>query len=139
MHAKSVILVVDDTNLCRECLGPLLELRGYEVISAGGGKEALSKLIRRRPDLIVLDLAMPDIDGLMLLRMIKQKDRWKNIPIILLSGYVNQQVVVAASKAGVQEILLKASFTLKEFIARVEKHLAQKPDAVIPAVVAVVG
>jgi len=80
------ILVVDDEVQLVEMVKIRLEANGYEVLAAYDGQEALDKTREEKPDLIVLDLMLPKLDGYKVCRMIKFDDKYKSIPIILFSA-----------------------------------------------------
>ena len=79
------ILVVDDDKNIRLLLKAELTLQGYEVVLAGGGLEALRKIQEATPDLIILDIKMPDIHGLEVLRAIRKQD--KELPVVICTAY----------------------------------------------------
>jgi len=80
------ILVADDEIYILHILEFSLNLEGYEVISATGGEEALAKALQERPDLVVLDVLMPQMDGHDVCRRLKADERTRNIPVIFLSA-----------------------------------------------------
>ena len=134
----SIILVVDDMPIFREPVAASLQLAGYEVITAGNGIEAMEKL-SLRPDLILLDIAMPQMDGLSFLRQLRKDPATRDLPVILLSAVSDKAVVAEAVRIGVQGYLLKSRFSLKELLTRVEKCVGpagepdQKPAAQAPS------
>ena len=79
---RPFILIVDDEEAIRQFLGVTLTSQGYEIVEAASGQEALSKASSRHPDLIILDLVLPDIDGVEITRRLRQ---WTQIPIINIS------------------------------------------------------
>jgi EAL domain-containing protein (putative c-di-GMP-specific phosphodiesterase class I) len=99
------ILIVDDEAILREVYTGFLAAGGYLVESAGGGKEALDLLGRERFDLILTDIAMPDMDGLQLLRAVRERDL--DIPVVLVTGNPNVQTAVEALEQGALRYLLK--------------------------------
>jgi len=80
------IMVVDDTISFRKFVGPILTEKGYEVIKAGDGKEAIIKLLNNSVHLILADLYMPNMDGLELLRKIKKSTVHKSTPVIMITS-----------------------------------------------------
>lgn len=86
MSPKPTILVVDDDAFIRRPLEYILRQEGFEPILAADGGECMQQLAAKRPDLILMDVMMPGIDGLELCRTIKQQARYAEIPIILLSA-----------------------------------------------------
>lgn len=119
------ILVVDDMALCREPIAEALRRNGYQAICATDGSEALSLLREQRPDLILLDLTMPEMDGLAVLRVVRRNPHFKEIPVILLTDMAQRRYVLDAVQCGVQGYILKSEFSLEELLARVEKCLGE--------------
>jgi CheY-like chemotaxis protein len=107
---KKKILLVEDNEVLREAIKKFLELRGYEVMTAGDGLEAIVILRRQHFDLIITDFMMPKLNGLELIHWIKRKRC--DIKIILLSGEDMKLVYPAAKRAGADKIIPK-NFDLK--------------------------
>jgi two-component system cell cycle response regulator DivK len=81
------ILVVEDNDRNRRLLKILLQARGYEVMEASTGKEALEYLDNQKPDLILMDIQLPSMDGLALTKQIKSNEKTKDIPIVAVTAY----------------------------------------------------
>jgi CheY-like chemotaxis protein len=123
----SLILVVDDTALERETVARLLEIEGFQTIGASNGKEAYATLYSRKPDLVLLDLMMPEMDGIQLLGMIRRHPQWEQIPIIVLTGLSDSNKLVArARELGVEDIVSKAKFGFQDLMIRIRKALADR-------------
>ena len=88
---KKKILVVDDSQDMRAILSIRLRINGYDVIMAQDGQEGLEKTKEELPDLIILDLMLPKIDGYEVCRMLKFDDKYKNIPVVVLSALDQQE------------------------------------------------
>ena len=86
MAGPKRILIVDDEQDIRTYLSTLLGDQGYETIQAKDGEEAMQKIQAGSPDLITLDISMPEKSGIRFFREIKTDDRWKHIPIIVVTG-----------------------------------------------------
>ena len=84
------VLVVDDFDDSRFSLSKLLEIEGYEVIEATDGVQAIEKALQDKPDLILMDLSLPLVDGLSATRQIRQSDEMKRVPIIALTAHAIQ-------------------------------------------------
>jgi len=110
-----LILVIDDERQLVRAVRAILETRDYEVIDAADGAQALELLSRRSPDIIVLDLTLPDIDGLDLLLRIRS---FSQVPILVLSARVSEQDKVVALTTGADDYLTKP-FSAGEFLARI--------------------
>lgn len=120
----TLILVVDDFDDIRFSLRRLLEMRGYGVVEARDGREAVSVAIAKRPDLILMDLFMPRQDGFAAAREIKQDEGLRDVPIIAVSAYgelgIEGRLQHDAHAAGFTEYVAKPfdSDELLELIAR---------------------
>ena len=120
----STVLVIDDTTLARETVARLLEYEGFQIVKAVNGKEGWSTLYATTPDLILLDLMMPDMDGVTFLRMLRRSERWGRLPVIVLTGASDDdQLVAQAHELGIQQLIPKASFGFDQLLAEVKKHV----------------
>src|SRR5260221_11547226 len=108
------ILVVDDMAIFREPIAAALRLQGFRVLTARNGIEALAQVREELPALILLDIAMPEMDGLELLRQLKASSEYGRIPVILLTAVRERGYVVEAVKLGVRDYMLKSSFSLDQ-------------------------
>ena len=86
MAGQKRILIVDDEQDIRTYLSALLEDEGYETVQAKDGLEAMQKLLAESPDIITLDISMPEKSGVKFFREIKTDDLWKHIPVIIVTG-----------------------------------------------------
>ncbi|MGH7391423.1 MAG: response regulator [Candidatus Rokuibacteriota bacterium] len=100
-----VILVIDDQPIVAGALAESLQSAGNQVIIAGGGEEGLAVLEKMRPDAVFLDLVMPGMDGLEVLRRIRELD--PGLPVVILSGWVSPEAAERARKMGVADVLSK--------------------------------
>ena len=117
-HKKIKIMVVDDELSIRESLKGWLQQDGYQVETAAGGPEALAKNAENRFDIMLIDVKMPEMDGLTLLKKIKETDA--DIAIVMMTAHGAIQDAVEAMKLGAYDYLLKP-FDLEEFSLTVEK------------------
>lgn len=116
---KPKILVVDDEKTIREFISKNLAIRDFEVLSAGNGLEALAVFANQTPDLIVLDIMMPNMDGLETCRRIRKQS---HVPIIVLTALGEESDRVQALDAGADDCLTKP-FGVEELMARVRAAL----------------
>lgn len=116
---KPCVLVVDDEQAIRRFLRVALESQEYTVLEATSGQDALSHATTSKPDMIILDLGLPDIDGVEIVRLLRQ---WTQIPIIILSVRGSEDDKIAALDAGADDYLTKP-FSMKELIARLRAAL----------------
>ena len=105
MAGKSKILVVDDEPSVLEVLREFFTSKGYEVISASGGLEGLSKAEKHRPDVIMLDVRMPDLDGISVLRRIREVNPW--VGILMMSGNSDTEAAKETLQLGAFDYILK--------------------------------
>jgi len=124
------VLVVDDERAIRRFLRASLTAHGYIVHEAGSGEEALTEVAAQRPDVIILDLWLPGIDGVEVTRRLRE---WTQTPIIILSVRDDEKTKVVALDAGADDYLTKP-FGVGELLARVRaalRHVAPSPaDAI---------
>ncbi len=113
------ILIVDDEPAIRRFLHGLLPAHGYTVVEASTGKEALEAVANQRPEVIVLDLGLPDLDGVQVTRLLRE---WTQIPILILSVRGAEEDKVAALDAGADDYLTKP-FGSRELLARLRAAL----------------
>lgn len=118
------ILVVDDMPIFRDPIAAALRLAGYQTTAASNGLEALATARANRPDLILLDLAMPVMDGLTCLRALRADAALMNVPVIMLTAMSEKRQVLEAGKLGVKDYLLKSRFSLTDLFTRVKGALA---------------
>lgn len=116
------ILVVDDVAIVRDPIAAALRAAGHETICAADGKEALVAIAADRPDLVLLDIHLPDISGLQVLTSIRRNPMTAKMPVILLSSEEARDTVINAAKLGVQGYMLKSNFSLKELLARIQPY-----------------
>jgi len=117
------ILVVDDTPANLGLLVDHLEARGYEVLVALGGQEALDRLRYAQPDLILLDVMMPGMDGFETCRRLKADAQTRDIPVIFMTALTDVDSKVSAFAAGGVDYVAKP-FQIEELIARIRTHIA---------------
>jgi DNA-binding response OmpR family regulator len=109
-EAVNVLLVEDDPSVL-EMYRLKLELDGYRVNTALDGEDGLRKAGDLRPDIIFLDIRLPKIDGLEVLRKLRMDDRTREIPVIILSNYDEDDLVARGLRLGAHEYLIKARTT----------------------------
>jgi CheY-like chemotaxis protein len=112
------ILVADDDPSVRGVVRDALRQDGYQVDTAGTGRQALAAFARHRPALLVLDLAMPDMDGARLVRTLRDQTRWGRVPLVVLSGVAEAPEVGARLGA---RACVRKPFDLQHLLATVEQ------------------
>jgi len=116
------VLVVDDEASIRKFLRASLAAHDYQVYEAATGQDALAAVLAHRPDLIILDLGLPDIEGIEVTRQLRE---WSQIPIIILSVREHESEKVAALDAGADDYLTKP-FGISELLARMRAALRRR-------------
>ncbi|WP_024333975.1 response regulator [Desulfotignum balticum] len=119
---NATIMVVDDTPDNLALMGEMLFGRGYRVLELASGKQALKAIKKCRPDLILLDVQMPDMDGFEVCRQIKEDDRFRQIPVIFVSAHKEIDIRLKALNGGGIDFISKP-FQELEVLARVEIQL----------------
>ena len=104
---KIKILVIDDADVIRNSLKKFLSEYDVEVLTCNDGLEGLQSAVEIKPQLIFLDLMMPNLDGIRLLRVLKVLEDLKHIPVIIISGHTDKSNVLAAMEAGAEKIVSK--------------------------------
>src|SRR5277367_3998642 len=127
---KPTILLIDDEVQILRLLRITLEAGGYEVAEADSGKRGVSEIPRCQPDAIVLDLGLPDVPGLEVLRQLRE---WSKVPVLVLTVLAAERDKVAALDAGADEYLTKP-FGSAELMARLRAILLRVPEDDEPSV-----
>ncbi len=123
----SHVLIVDDSLLSRRCAAKLLEQAGYVTTTAANGKEAYASLYTAVPDLIVLDLMMPQMDGITFLRFLRQHHFWNEIPVIVLTGHADEERLLDEARSwGVSEVIFKGTAAIDQLVRRVAELIPQR-------------
>ena len=121
--AKKKILVVDDEIELIELVKYRLESAGHQVVTANSGLEGISKASSELPDLIILDIAMPEMDGYTTVQKLRENETLRETPVIMLTTYAQMQDLFQAE--GVCDYIVKP-FEAKDFLLRVEKVLKKE-------------
>lgn len=123
----ATILVVDDEPNIVQTLQDRLEMNDYKVITAGNGKEGLEKALSEKPDIILLDVIMPVMDGHEMLERLRQSDVGREMAVIMLTARSQSQDVSRADACGIEDYVVKP-FDLSELLEKIENTL-QKTKA----------
>jgi CheY-like chemotaxis protein len=115
------VLIVDDTFGCREPLARFLSLSGYRTATASNGQEALAYLHAHRADVILLDLMMPEMDGIAFLQALRGDGVLRNMPVIMVTAISDGPMLSQAHSLGIRGWLVKSQFTTEELLDRVRE------------------
>jgi len=119
---KSILLIEDDPFLI-DIYSTKLKEEGYGVEVADDGEEALDKIKAHKPDLILLDIVLPNVNGWEILRRIKKEEDLKNLKIIILSNLAEKEEVEKGMSSGADKYLVKAHFTPTEVVKEITQIL----------------
>jgi DNA-binding response OmpR family regulator len=123
------IVVADDDRMFRKAAETTLRRQGYAVTTASDGEEALQLIRAERPDIIVLDLIMPKLQGFDVLQVLKQDSLTAAIPVIVLSSLTQEQDKQEALDLGAVAYFNKATFSLSELVKQVETTLTKGQES----------
>ena len=125
---KRKILVVDDEEDILHFLEMVLKEKGYEVVTASGGHEALTRAQIERPDLVLLDVMMPQMDGWEVLKLLRVDDGTAHIPVAMLSARTEAKDRVQGLQEGAVDYICKP-FSLQELLGKIETVFSQAGEA----------
>jgi CheY-like chemotaxis protein len=123
MESGPLILVVDDQVDAAKALTRLLKFRGHEVAAAIGGAEAIQFVEKNRTDLVVLDVMMPEVDGITVLKAIRKNPDLKDTKVIMFSAGDNSETVRETRKLGAVDFILKGSVSGEYLLSQIESYL----------------
>ncbi len=120
------ILIVEDDTILRDLISKKLRKENhYEIVEAIDGEEGLKKAKEKKPDIVLLDLILPGMDGFGVLEQIKKDTETAKIPVVILSNLGQKEEIEKGMKLGATDFLIKAHFTLSEIVKKVKAILEQ--------------
>jgi DNA-binding response OmpR family regulator len=122
------ILIIEDDKFLRELISRKIINEGFKMEEAIDGEEGLKKLQEVKPDLILLDLILPGLDGFEVLERIKDNPSTSMIPVLILSNLGQRDEIEKGLKLGAVDFLVKAHFTPEEIVNKVKEILSKKPQ-----------
>jgi DNA-binding response OmpR family regulator len=125
MTEQKKILLVEDDDFLVQMYATKLELENYTVIMATDGAKGLKLALKEKPDLVLLDLNLPIMDGFQVLEALKKDPETKAIPVLVLTNYGQKENVDKCLNLGAEDYLIKAHFVPSEVVARIKKILNQ--------------
>ncbi|MBI2607463.1 MAG: response regulator [Candidatus Doudnabacteria bacterium] len=133
MDKKTKILVVEDEEILLTALTEELNQEGFEVVGAKDGIEGVEKASQEKPNLILLDLVMPRLDGIGALKQMKENSTTKDIPVVILTNLSDYDKISDALSLGAMDYLVKANYRLEELIQKIKTVLERKETGAGPA------
>jgi len=122
---KKIILVVEDEDPLRMVLKDVLTVEGYGILEAKNGIEGLDMALREHPDLILLDILMPKMDGLEMLKKLREDEWGKQAPVIVLTNLSDNEDIARAVEEDVFEYFVKTDIKINEVIARIREKIGK--------------
>ncbi len=117
------VLIIEDEEILRNLLRKKLSAKGYETKTAVDGKEGFEKVKKENPDIILLDLIMPKMNGFDVLEKLEKDEKLSNIPVIIVSNSGQPVEIDKAKKFGVKDWIVKTNFDLDEVIKKVVSQI----------------
>lgn len=129
----STILAIDDSPEMHRLYRIALQRPGYRLCFAKSGSDALLVMGNHFPDVILLDMAMPGMDGLAFLRLLRQQPEWEKIPVIMITAFGTGEDTAATRDLGVAAHFVKAGFSMKQLRAQIDECLGLPAPATATA------
>lgn len=122
---KKKILIIEDDAILISVLADNLSREGFDILKAHTGRDGFSSAMINKPDLILLDIFLPDVDGFVILKKLRENEWGKHIPVIILtnSNSLNDISKFLESKDGFQEYLVKSDWKIEDVVERVKERL----------------
>ncbi len=123
MPSKKKILIIEDERIIIELLAKKLIASGYEVVMARDGEEGLEKIDQEKPDLVLLDIVLPKMDGMEVLKKAKSNEATRDIPVVIISNSGQPVELDKAKRLGANDWLVKTEFDPVEVIQKVKENV----------------
>ena len=125
VEEKKRILIVEDEVTLLEVLTDKFTAEGFSVLQARDGQDGLKVALEDKPDVILLDIIMPVMDGMTMLRELRKKEEGKKVPVIILTNLGAAEDAEHALKEGAYDFLIKAEFKIEDVVKKVEETLSK--------------
>lgn len=122
---SKTVLIVEDEQSMQRALKNKLEHAGFSVRTASDGEGAVAALQADKPDLVLLDLIMPKLDGISVLRKMKADDALRSVPVVILTNLSSGDKVAEAMQLGTFDFLVKANYSLDDVLRKVKERLGE--------------
>jgi len=120
---KKLVLIAEDDTMIGSMYRTKLEASGFEVIIANNGGDALKLALENRPDILLLDIIMPQLDGFSVMQELAINDKTKKIPVIFLTNLGTEEDIDKGKKLGAADYIVKANLTPTEVVEKVKKYI----------------
>ncbi|MEX0918992.1 MAG: response regulator [Candidatus Paceibacterota bacterium] len=122
---KKKILIIEDDEFLRSLTAKRLEKENFNVVVAVDGETAVGLAADEKPDLILLDLLLPGLNGFQVLEKIKQNEEIKDVPVVIFSNLGQREDIEKAKSLGASDFLIKANFTLDDVVEKAKSYLSK--------------
>ena len=126
MENKTKIFVVEDDEFLRTLIVKKFKSAGFLVATSAEGEGSLEKIKKEKPDLILLDIILPGMDGFEVMKLLKEDPNTKDIPVIFLTNLGQEEDLKKGMDLGAEDYLVKAYFTPDEIVKRIQRILTRK-------------
>ncbi len=124
METKKKILIAEDERPLQKAISSKLNLEGFEVFVASNGKECLDMAFEKKPDLILMDINMPEMDGITALKELKNNSSTMDIPVIMLTNYGESEKISEVLAEGPCDYLIKSDWKLEDIVKKIKEKIA---------------
>lgn len=128
-EAKGKILIIEDDRYISKMYQLKLSLEGYEVVVAENGREGVDKVKEFQPNIILLDILMPELDGFEVLKIVKSEEASKNIPVLIMSNLGQEDHIQKGLELGASGYIVKSQFTPSKVVEQIKELLGTKVAA----------
>lgn len=125
MKKRKKILVVEDETAFLYALQSKLSIKGFEVLTSTTAEEAVKILNKSKIDLVILDIMLPKMDGIDLLRNLKNNEKTKDIPAVIVSNLSDKENIDSGIKLGVKDYLVKSEYNLDGIVGKIEELITK--------------
>jgi DNA-binding response OmpR family regulator len=132
MGDKAKILVVEDEEILLTALREELNQAGYETEGAVDGEDGLEKVKSFKPDLVLLDLVMPKMDGMQVLKKLKEDESTRDLSVVILTNLSDYERISEALSLGAKDYLVKANYSLADLLEKVKTVLSRRKPSPSP-------
>lgn len=120
---KKKILIIEDEETLLSVLSKKLEKEGFQVVKAKNGEEGLSVFVKEQPDLILLDIIMPVMDGMEMLKRLRETEKGKDVPVVILTNLSEAGKTAEALEQGVFDYLVKSDWKLADLVEKIKQRI----------------
>ena len=125
---RPLVAFIEDDAILLKTISESLEEEGFDMLPASNGEEGLEKVIKEHPDIILLDILLPKMDGLIMLKKLREDEWGKNVPVIILTNLRNSERLSRALELGARDYLVKSDWRIDDVISKVKEKAREGAD-----------